>query len=74
MLPPTNDPVWARLITGEKELRSSNVTVNMLLFNSKLQYRKDPSPGTLDRLVNKAHGVFAKYEKTLEYELNQLFG
>jgi hypothetical protein len=74
MVPPVDDPIWARLITGEAHVRSANVAINMLLFNSRLQYQRDPSPQNLGQLVSKAHGVFAKYEKALSNELCQLFG
>ena len=72
MIPPETHPIWKRLITGEKSLRSSNVAINMFLFNSKLHYEKDPSPANVDELGMRAHELFLKFEKTLVPELQQL--
>jgi hypothetical protein len=73
MLPPINNPIWEKLVTGERELRSSNIAVNLLLFNSRLRYKKDPSPTNLNILVFHAYEVFKKQEVVLdEADLQQL--
>lgn len=73
MLPPIGHPVWEKLITGEKQMRSSNVAINLLLFNSKLRYQKDPSPANLNLLIIHTYEVFKKQEVILdEAELRQL--
>ncbi len=66
MLPPLTHPVWKRLVTGEKELKSSNVAINLLLFNSKLRYKKDPSSTNLTFLIMHAYEVFQKQELVME--------
>jgi len=72
MIPPESHPIWKRLVTGQKHLRSSNVAVNMFLFNSRLHYEKDPSPSHAEELGARAHELFLKFEKTLAPELQQL--
>jgi hypothetical protein len=72
MIPPTNHPVWRRLITAEKNLQSSNVGINMLLFNSTMRYKRDPSTANLNQLVSHAHEYFTKFEKVLPAEVKQL--
>jgi hypothetical protein len=71
MLPPITDPIWRKLVTGESRLHSSNVAINLLLFNSKLRYKKDPSPQNLSVLVLHAYEVFKKQEPILKEELKQ---
>jgi len=72
MVPPVTHPAWAKLVKGDKELRSSNAGINMLLFNSAIRYRKDPSPANLGALVQHVREYFMKFEKGLQAEVNQL--
>lgn len=72
MIPPIHDAAWARLVSGEKKLTSTNVGVNMLVFNSTLRYRRDPSPANVSALVHHAFEFFTKYEPTLRAEIQQL--
>lgn len=71
-LPPITDPVWGRLVSGEKELTSSNIAINLLLFNSRLRYKKDPSRSNLSILILHAYEVFKKQEPILDDELKQI--
>ena len=70
MLPPVTSPIWKKLVSGEKELKSTNFAINMLLTNSRIRYKLEPAK--LDELVKHAHEVFTKHEKTLDSELAQL--
>lgn len=72
MLPPISDPIWGKLVTGKSELRSTNVAINLLLFNSKLRYKKDPSPSNLNVLILHTYEVFKKQEPLLDEELKQI--
>ena len=72
MTPPKNHPVWLRLITGQKELKSSNVGINMMIFNSRNRYKRDSSAASLNELVGHAHEYFTKFEKVLQAEIQQL--
>jgi len=72
MIPPINHAAWVRLISGEKTLTTTNVGVNMLIFNSTLRYRRDPSPANVSALVGHAHEFFVKYEPSLRAEIQQL--
>jgi hypothetical protein len=72
MLPPTSHPIWKGLITGEKQLKSANVGINMLLYNSSLKYKRDPSPANLRQLVQHIYDYFAKFERTLQAEIQQI--
>lgn len=73
MLPPITHPVWEKLVKGEKELKSTNIAINLLLFNSKLRYKKDPSVSNLTFLIMHAYEVFQKQEIIMERsELQEL--
>ncbi|MGA3092052.1 MAG: hypothetical protein ABSD75_25885 [Terriglobales bacterium] len=72
MLPAITSSVWADLVTGAKELKSTNIAINLLLFNSKLRYKKDPSPSNLNTLILHAYEVFKKQEPILDEELKQI--
>jgi hypothetical protein len=72
MIPPIKHPAWVQLVSGELQLASTNVGVNMLIFNSTLKYRRDSSPAMVSSLVSHAHGFFEKYESTLKAEIQQL--
>jgi len=72
MLPPITNLIWKELVTGAKELRSSNIAINMLLFNSRLRYKKDSSQSNLNILILHAYEVFKKQEPILDDELKQI--
>jgi len=72
MLPPITSWIWTDLITGARELKTTNIAINLLLFNSKLRYKKDPSPSNLNILIFHTYEVFKKQEPILDDELNQL--
>ena len=72
MIPPTSHPVWRKLIAGEKTLKSSNVGINMLIFNSTMRCKRDPSLATVSQLVQHAHEYFTKFERVLQDEIRQL--
>jgi hypothetical protein len=72
VLPPITSSIWVELVTGARELRSANIAINLLLFNSKLRYKRDPSKANVTLLVIHAYEVFKKQEPILEGELDQL--
>jgi hypothetical protein len=72
MLPPITNSIWAELVTGAKELKSSNIAINLVLFNSRLRYKKDPSNSNLNILILHAYEVFKKQEPILDDELKQI--
>jgi len=72
MIPPITHPSWSRLITGELHLRSTNTGINMLIFNSTVRYKRDPSPAAMLELVKHAHEFFRKFEYCLKDEVKQL--
>jgi hypothetical protein len=72
MIPPIHHTVWVQLVSGEKPITSANVGVNMLIFNSTLKYRRDPSRANVQALVSHAHAFFTKYAPTLQAEIQQL--
>lgn len=71
-IPTREHELWTNLIGGEQKLVSSNVAVNLLLFNCQLRYKKDPSPSNLNHLVTLLHDFFCKYQNCLRDELTQL--
>ena len=72
MIHSTSHPVWKRLIAGEKQLKSSNVGINMLLYNSTLRYKRDASPTNLNLLTQHVHEYFVKFEQRVQEEVKQL--
>lgn len=72
MIPPVSSPAWERLITGEKEIRSQNLSFNMMIFNLKLSYRKNPTPSTAVELSRQAQQFFVKFERLLPEEIKEL--
>lgn len=72
MVPPPNDPLWKKLVTGERELRPAKVTLNLFLFNNRLSYSQDGSSANLHSLIQKTHQFFSRYESTFREELKLL--
>lgn len=72
MIPPVAHPCWKYLVTGEKEVRSSNLSFNMLLFTVKLRYKNDPSEANLATLCQHAYDFFVKFESLLSIEVGAL--
>jgi len=74
MVPPITDPCWKKMISGELQIRSSNLSFNMLAFNVRLRHKNDPSPATLAKLINQTHDFMAKFEVLLQLEIKSLMG
>lgn len=70
MLPPISDPVWKKLLSGEKQIHSNNLAINMVIHNCRIRYKHDPAKA--NEIVQHAYEVFAKHEKTIAAELAQL--
>lgn len=74
MVPASSHAAWKKLITGEKELRTNQLAINMLLTNTRLKYKKDPSPANVQQLSKHMHEFFVKFETTFMAELQQIIG
>lgn len=74
MVPPATDPCWKKMIAGEMQIRSSNLSFNMLAFNVKFRYKNDPSPPNLAKLIEQVHDFVAKFETLLQSEIKSLLG
>ncbi|MGA2350343.1 MAG: hypothetical protein ABSF70_07920 [Terracidiphilus sp.] len=72
MLPDVNQPVWKNVVSGEKALRSSKATVNLLVQGSKMSYGRDPSLANVQQLIVKMHSFFTRYESSFPEEVSQL--
>ncbi len=73
-IPSSNHPAWAKVVTGDIEVPSSKLAVNMLVHNCRVKYRHNPSPENLTALVNYVHAVFNKYGTVYSDELQRIFG
>lgn len=73
MVPPSTNPQWEKLVTGELELKSSKLALNMLIFNNRLSYSRDSSTENLERLVAHTREFFSKFEDGFKDELKRLF-
>ena len=69
---PIDHPAWKKLVTGEKQITSKQLGVNMLLHNNQLKYKADPSSANVDKLVQHTYEYFQKYEQIFQTELQQL--
>lgn len=69
---PISHPAWKKLVTGEKQLTSKQLGVNMLMHNNQLKYKQDPSPANVEQLVKHTYEFFQKYEQIFEAELQQI--
>jgi hypothetical protein len=72
MTPPISHPCWIKLVTGESQPHSSNLSFNMLIFNVRLRYKNDSTRDNMTKLVRRAYDFFVKYETTLRTEVNAL--
>ena len=72
MIPPASHPSWTRLVSGQMTLTSTNVGVNMLIFNSTLKFERDSSPAHVAALAGHAHEFFVKHQSILRSEIRQL--
>jgi hypothetical protein len=73
MVPPISHPNWRRLVAGEIEVRSSNLSFNMLLFHLRLGHKNNPSDANTAALIEQGWQFFVKFEKLLQQELSILF-
>ena len=74
MVPSTTDPCWKKMISGDVQIRSSNLSFNMLAFNVRLRHKNDPSPANLAKLTGQVHDFVAKFETLLQSEIKSLLG
>ena len=72
MVPPISHQNWRRLVAGEIEVRSSNLSFNMLVFHLRLGYKNDPSSANLEALIYQGHEFCVKFEKLLQQEISIL--
>jgi len=72
MVPPITHPIWVQVITGKREVTTSNVGLNMLIANLRLSYRQDPSEASVRSLVLRMHEFFKKYGSYYQHELEQV--
>jgi hypothetical protein len=73
-IPPATHPIWAQVITGQKEIPSSQVGLNMLIANLRLSYQKNPSEDSLGCLVARMHEFFTRYGDHYQNVLEQILG
>lgn len=73
MIPPATSPVWVNIISGKKQLQSTQLAVNMMLSNIKLRYKMNQTDENVGKLVKHAHEFFTKFENVYPAEVKQLF-
>lgn len=72
MVPAKTDERWKKLVTGEIELRSTLLGMNMFLTNSRMNYRNNPSPVNLEQIADHIHEFFVRSEGMYDAELKQI--
>ena len=72
MVPDVNDPVWTQIVTGKKRIRSTKATLNLLIQSNNMSYEKDPSPLNVAELIERTHGLFARYGSIFGAEVAEI--
>lgn len=72
MIPPSSHSCWPQLVSGARQLRSANLSFNMLLFTVRRRYANDPSEATLAELSSHVRDFCVKFEALLAAELHAL--
>jgi hypothetical protein len=70
-LPPPSHPAWAGLVRGTIRHEFGYAAAGMLVFNSNLQWRRDPS--RLPQLVEQVRSFFQKYQHLLSHDIARVF-
>jgi len=73
MLPEVSHPVWVQIVTGEKSLRSTKASINMMIQNNKRSFQRDPSPANVMALVSRTHAFFTQFQSMFVNEINEFF-
>lgn len=71
-LPDVNHPVWMQIVTGKKPIRSSKATLNLLIQSNNMSYEKDSSPANVAELIDRTHGLFARYGSIFGTEVAEI--
>ena len=72
-IPSSDHPAWKKVITGEIDITSPKLAVNMLIHNCRVKYKKDSSDDNLATLTGYIFAVFNKYGAVYSAELQQIF-
>jgi hypothetical protein len=72
MLPDVNHPVWMRIVTGKKPIRTTKATINLLIQSNSMSYEKDSSPANVAELIDRTHGLFARYGSIFGAEIAEI--
>lgn len=74
MIPPVENPVWKKLVKGERPITSSKLAINLMAQNTKLKYQEDPSPENITRLAQHMYQFFKQYETVFAAEFKNILG
>lgn len=74
MIPPPDHTCWPELVTGARQLRSANLSFNMLVFTVRRRYANDPSAANLAALSGHVRDFCVKFETLLAADLAGLDG
>ena len=74
MIPPVDNPIWKKLVKGEKPIASSKLAINLMSQNTKLSYQNDPSDENVNRLSQHMHKFFKQYEVVFAAEFKNILG
>jgi hypothetical protein len=72
ILPDVNHPVWMQIVTGKRPIRSTKATINLLIQGNNMSYEKDPSPLNVAELIDRTHGLFARYGSIFGTEIAEI--
>ncbi|NLT51294.1 MAG: hypothetical protein GXX85_10290 [Ignavibacteria bacterium] len=73
MLPPTTNPKWEKLVTGQIQANFRVFAGNMLLNRLSRKIKMDNSKQSVNDAVKEAHEYFNKHYAVYNEELSKIF-
>lgn len=74
MIPPIESAIWSKLVKGDKPVSTTKLAINLMIQNTKLKYKDDPSPENVVRLTRHMHQFFKQYETVFATEFQKILG
>ncbi len=72
-IPAADNPIWTQIATGEKNIRSAKLAINLLIQSNKISLEKDASEDNVKQLAAKTYAFFLQYENVYDYEFAKIF-
>lgn len=73
-VPSRYDPRWRQIVTGQRRCEVENLGLKLLLTTIGFRLTRDGSEASVQRNVDELHGFFSRHARSVEPDLNRLFG